>query len=161
MPCHSSLCENPQADRLRAALSESRGEVSRLQAELAANDRVLADAESALMALVAEKEALEAAAAAARQAEASAKSQVRAHGALDLPLCDRVMQFRTYGIRDVTSGLVPLHMYVACSQVAALQGQLEAALEAAVSLAPSDTTASAAVAGAVQDVSAVLRSLTA
>ncbi|GLC51209.1 hypothetical protein PLESTB_000477500 [Pleodorina starrii] len=51
--------DEDEASRLREALSTSRLEVARLQRELAANDAVLADAESALVALVSEKEGLQ------------------------------------------------------------------------------------------------------
>jgi hypothetical protein len=53
---HCSL--RTQATQLRAQLSDARFELGRLHAELAANDRVLAEAEAALVALAAERDAL-------------------------------------------------------------------------------------------------------
>ncbi|GLI69119.1 hypothetical protein VaNZ11_013672, partial [Volvox africanus] len=53
-----SAVAEEEISRLRDALAASRLEAARLQKELAANDAVLADAESALEALVSEKEGL-------------------------------------------------------------------------------------------------------
>ncbi|GFR41095.1 hypothetical protein Agub_g1739 [Astrephomene gubernaculifera] len=70
--------EQVEASRVREALSETRREVSRLQAELAANDRVLADAEAALLSLVADRDSLEQQVNAARQAERRAADAAEA-----------------------------------------------------------------------------------
>ncbi|GIL99684.1 hypothetical protein Vretimale_4835, partial [Volvox reticuliferus] len=58
-----------QVRKQRNALADAQKEVARLQTELSANDRVLAEAESALVMLVGEKEALERKLDNAREAE--------------------------------------------------------------------------------------------
>ncbi|GIL73220.1 hypothetical protein Vretimale_4831 [Volvox reticuliferus] len=58
MQQQKSAAAEEELSRLRDALAASRVEVARLQKELTANDVVLADAESALVALVSEKEGL-------------------------------------------------------------------------------------------------------
>lgn len=55
---NNSIC-NAQVTKLRKALADAKAEIARLQAEIMVNDGVLAEAESALVTLVAEKEALE------------------------------------------------------------------------------------------------------
>ncbi|GLC63568.1 hypothetical protein PLESTF_000050100 [Pleodorina starrii] len=54
-----SCAGSSQVTRLRKALADARAEMERLRTEVSANDSVLAEAESALVVLVGEKEALE------------------------------------------------------------------------------------------------------
>ncbi|EFJ51915.1 hypothetical protein VOLCADRAFT_86899 [Volvox carteri f. nagariensis] len=56
---HAAAGAENEVSQLREALTASRLDVAQLQKELAANDAVLADAESALVALVSEKESLQ------------------------------------------------------------------------------------------------------
>ncbi len=83
---------DPQVNQHRTALTEARAELAYLQTELSANDGVLAEAESALVIMVGEKEALE-----QKVANAYAAERLAAEAAETLRMQVAALQARLEG----------------------------------------------------------------